>query len=163
MENSSEELVNNKKPRAKLNLTLPENYKELDPIEQRRAYQRAYCKSKYVSRKISGSQKNPDAKVGRPPKLEKSTTVRPSKRQDYVKEYNKKYYAGNKEKLDPINIANQKKIRERKKAEKLNAIQAEVHNIESESPKPEAEAANQESSDDYVVNNVYMLLQLIKK
>ena len=114
-------------------------------------------------RKNTGSLKNPDAKVGRPPKLEKSTTVRPSKRQDYVKEYNKKYYAENKEKLDPINIANQKKIRERKKAEKLNAIQTEVHNVESESPKPEAETPNQESSDDYVVNNVYMLLQLIKQ
>ena len=59
-------------------------------------------------------------------------------------------------------MANQNKIGDRKKAEKLNAIQSEVPNLESDTPNPEAEAAPLElqPSDDYVVNNVHMLFHM---
>ena len=159
MENSNEDSIV-KKTRVRRNLPLPDNYKDLDPIEKRRAYQRLYCKSRYVSRKESGlSQRvpgavrniNPDVKLGRRPKENPLY-----KDKEYVKEYNKKYYAEHKERLDAINKECQKRIRDLKKAEKLIASG-------SSTPKPEAETPNQESSDEYVVTNVYMLLQLNKK
>ena len=156
MENYNEEILDIKKSRSKLNLTLPDNYKELDSLEKRRAYQRAYCKSRYVSKA------NPDVKRGRPPKPE-SEIVRPSKMPDCVKEYNKKYFAKNKEILDPINIANQKRIRHLKKAEKLNAIRTEAPKQEAEVPKLESEVPDTESNDKYVVTNMYMIIQVNKK
>ena len=163
MENSNQDPI--KKTRVKRNLPLPDNYNDLDPIEKRRAYQRLYCKSRYVSRKglsqrVPGTARNinPDVKLGRKPKENPLY-----KDKEYVKEYNKKYYAEHKERLDAINKECQKRIRDLKKAEKLIASGSSTPKLEPETPNQEPNGPATESNDDYVITNVYMLLQLNKK
>ena len=103
MENSSEQLVHIKNSRSKLNLNLPDNYKELDSLEKRRAYQRAYCKSRYVSKA------NPDVRRGRPlGKRNAEHKPRLFDDKDYVREYNKKYYIANKDRIPSYTAEAQK-------------------------------------------------------